>query len=64
MHHSQRVYTGANGHAEYWLTKEDGTIIYRMVFNSGTPVFTNSMDVVHEKLKPRPIPVQLQLVLE
>ena len=40
------------GEASYWLTTKGGTVIYRIVFAGGNVLFTNSQELIHERLRP------------
>jgi hypothetical protein len=40
------------GHAIYWLTRDDGMVIYKIIYADGSePLYTNDLKTVEQKLK-------------
>jgi len=46
------VHRTKNGYAHYWFEKEEGGIIYRIIYNNGrAPLATNTMDIIKKQLE-------------
>lgn len=46
------IHQTGKGYATYWLTREDGMVIYKIIYEDGSePLYTNDIYTVYEKLK-------------
>lgn len=48
------------GEASYWMSKPSGESVYRIIHADGYVLFTNSISIVEERLKPLQSEASLQ----